>query len=310
MNDQYLDTVRLMLAITPDVFDTPRFAMKGGTALNMFVQDLPRLSVDIDVVMRDHSPDRKEALSIINAELMRVKKAVERQGHTVSVATASGRHLGDDVKLTVSSANAQVKVEVNYVFRGTLSPTVMRTVVPRAQSMFRVDFEVPTLSDAELYGSKLVAALDRQHPRDIFDVQHMYDTTGLHDDFVAAFVGYLAGHNRPIHEVLFAQPRSLENEYEAGFVGMTVDPVSLELLTDVQARLHHDLPRALPPELREFLISLVKLEPDWSLMPYDHLPELPAIRWKMENLNKLRSRDSSRFAQQAALLQQGFDALG
>ncbi|WP_277189650.1 nucleotidyl transferase AbiEii/AbiGii toxin family protein [Caballeronia sp. BR00000012568055] len=309
MNNQYLDTVRLMLAITPDVFDTPRFAMKGGTALNMFVQDLPRLSVDIDVVMRDHGPDRKEALSIINDELMRVKQAVERQGHTVSVATASGRHLGDDVKLTVSSANAQVKVEVNYVFRGTLSPTVMRTVVPRAQSMFRVDFEVPTLSDAELYGSKLVAALDRQHPRDIFDVQHMYDTTGLHDDFVAAFVGYLAGHNRPVHEVLFAQPRSLENEYEAGFVGMTVDSVSLELLTDVQTRLHHDLPRALTPEQREFLISLVQLKPDWLLMPYDHLPELPAIRWKMENLSKLRSRDSSRFAQQAALLQQGFDAL-
>nr|WP_309911493.1 nucleotidyl transferase AbiEii/AbiGii toxin family protein [Caballeronia sp. LZ035] len=183
MNDQYLDTVRLMLAITPDVFDTPRFAMKGGTALNMFVQDLPRLSVDIDVVMRDHGPDRKEALAIINDELLRVKKAVEQQGHTVSVATASGKHAGDDVKLTVSSANAQVKVEVNYVFRGTLSPTVMRAVVPRAQSMFRVDFEVPTLSDAELYGSKLVAALDRQHPRDIFDVQHMYDTAGLGQGF-------------------------------------------------------------------------------------------------------------------------------
>jgi predicted nucleotidyltransferase component of viral defense system len=310
MNDQYLDTVRLMLAITPEVFDTPHFALKGGTAINMFVQDLPRLSVDIDVVMRDHGPDRKRALSIINDELIRVKKAVEQQGHTVSVATASGRHLGDDVKLTVSSANAQVKVEVNYVFRGTLTPTVKRTVVPRAQSMFRVDFEVPALSDAELYGSKLVAALDRQHPRDIFDVQHMYDTTGLREDFVAAFVGYLAGHNRPVHEVLFAQPRSLENEYEAGFVGMTVDPVSLDVLTDVQTRLHHDLPRALTPEQRQFLISLVRLKPEWSLMPYDHLPDLPAIRWKMENLSKLRSRDSSRFAQQAALLQQGFDALG
>jgi hypothetical protein len=176
--------------------------------------------------------------------------------------------------------------------------------------MFRVDFEVPALSDAELYGSKLVAALDRQHPRDIFDVQHMYDTTGLREDFVAAFVGYLAGHNRPVHEVLFAQPRSLENEYEAGFVGMTVDPVSLDVLTDVQTRLHHDLPRALTPEQRQFLISLVRLKPEWSLMPYDHLPDLPAIRWKMENLSKLRSRDSSRFAQQAALLQQRFDALG
>jgi len=75
------------------------------------------------------------------------------------------------------------------------------------------------MSDAELYGSKLVAALDRQHPRDIFDVQHMYDTYGLREDFVSAFVGYLVDHNRPVHEVLFAKPRSLEDEYEAGFVG-------------------------------------------------------------------------------------------
>ena len=47
---------------------------------------------------------------------------------------------------TVTSADTQVKVEVNYVFRGTLTLTVMRTVVPRAQDMFRVDFEVPTLA--------------------------------------------------------------------------------------------------------------------------------------------------------------------
>lgn len=66
MNDQYLNTVRLMLAIAPDVFDTPHFAMKGGTAINMFVRDLPRLSVDIDVVMRAHGPDRREALAIID----------------------------------------------------------------------------------------------------------------------------------------------------------------------------------------------------------------------------------------------------
>jgi len=79
MNDQYLNTVRLMLAITPDVFDTPHFAMKGGAAINMFVQDLPRLSVDIDVVMREHGPDRREALAIIHDELMRAKTAIERQ---------------------------------------------------------------------------------------------------------------------------------------------------------------------------------------------------------------------------------------
>ncbi|MDH6147244.1 hypothetical protein OKW46_001166 [Paraburkholderia sp. WSM4179] len=195
------------------------------------------------------------------------------------------------MKLTVASADTQIKVEVNYVFRGTQTPTIMRTVVPRAQHMFRVDFEVPTLADAELYGSKLIAALDRQHPRDIFDVQRMHDTYGLRGDFVAAFVGYLAGHNRPVHEVLFAKPHSLAHEYEAGFVGMTVDEVSLEQLEAVQARLHHDLPRALTPKHRKFLLSLVSLEPDWALMPYDHLRDMSAIRWNLEKLRKVRTRD-------------------
>ncbi|WP_321896684.1 nucleotidyl transferase AbiEii/AbiGii toxin family protein [Burkholderia cepacia] len=158
----------------------------------MFVQDLPRLSVDTDVVMRAHEPNRDEALAIINAELARAKTAIERQGYAVTVAGASGKNKGDDVKLLVSSSDAQVKVEVNYVFRGTLMPTVRRSVVPRAQELFRVDLEVPTLGDAELYGSKLVAALDRQHPRDIFDVQHMYDTLGMRADIVDAFVAYPA----------------------------------------------------------------------------------------------------------------------
>jgi hypothetical protein len=175
--------------------------------------------------------------------------------------------------------------------------------------MFQVDFEVPTLADAELCGSKLVAALDRQHPRDIFDVQHMYDTYGLREDFVTAFVGYLAGHNRPVHEVLFAKPHSLAHEYEAGFVGMTVDEISLAQLEEIQARLHHELPRALSPKHREFLLSLVRLAPDWPLMPYDHLRDMPAIRWKIENLRKLRARNEQRFADQEALLREAFSAL-
>ncbi|MCP3728386.1 nucleotidyl transferase AbiEii/AbiGii toxin family protein [Paraburkholderia sp. CNPSo 3272] len=175
--------------------------------------------------------------------------------------------------------------------------------------MSRVDFEAPTLADAELYGSKLVAALDRQHPRDIFEVQHIYDTYGLRDDFVAAFVGYPAGHNRPVHEVLFAKPHSLMHEYEAGLVGMTVDEVSLAQLEAVQAQLHPDLPRGLNKDHREFLLPLVILDPDWALRPYDHLQDMPAIRWKIENLRKLRTRDKQRLPEQEALLCEAFSAL-
>jgi hypothetical protein len=111
MHDQYLNTVRLMLAIAPDVFDTSNFAMRGGTAINMFVQNPPRLSFDIDVILRSHQPDRAEALPIINTGLTRAKQAIEWQGYHVAVAGAGagGRSTGDDVKLTVASADTQAK---------------------------------------------------------------------------------------------------------------------------------------------------------------------------------------------------------
>ena len=73
MTDDYIATVRLLLDIAPTVFQSGLFAMKGGTALNLFVQDMPRLSVDIDVVFIDHAPDREAALAAIGTELRNIK---------------------------------------------------------------------------------------------------------------------------------------------------------------------------------------------------------------------------------------------
>lgn len=157
---------------------------------------------------------------------------------------------------------------------------------------------MPTLHEAELYGSKLVASLDRQHPRDLFDVMHMYALFGLREDIVDAFVGYLAGHNRPIHEVLFGPKHSMAEVYETDFVGMTLETVGLDVLEATQGRLHRELPAALTENHRQFLLSLVRAEPDWSLMPYEHLRELPAIRWKLQNLEALKKKNPARFAQQ------------
>ncbi|MDW9242922.1 hypothetical protein C7S13_0119 [Burkholderia cepacia] len=292
MNQTYVDTVRLMLSIAPIVFDTPRFAMKGGTALNLFLHDMPRLSVDIDVVFTDRGLNREEALDAIDQELDRTRKQIEAEGHATefSAASSSGKAKGDDVKLVVISGATAVKVEVNYIFRGTLLDPVRRLLTKQAEDTFSTSVEVPTLHDAELYGSKLVAALDRQHPRDLFDVMHMYAHHGLRPDIVDAFVGYLSGHNRPIHEVLFGPKHSMAEAYDSDFVGMTVEPVDLAVLETTQERLHRELPASLTENHRRFLISLVRAEPDWSLMPYAHLRELPALRWKLINLENLKRK--------------------
>ena len=311
MNDTYLDTVRLLIDIAPAVFDTNKFAMKGGTAINLFLQDLPRLSVDIDVVFTDHTMPREEALQSIGNELARAKNAIERLGYAAhfTKAAANGKIKGDDVKLTVFSAESAVKIEVNHVFRGTLLAPTAHELVPKAQEIFNKSISVPVLQKAELYGSKLVAAMDRQHSRDIFDVLHCYEAFGMQADFVDCFVGYLAGHNRPTHEVLFPKQKDLEESYSE-FIGMTTEEVSLDTLVVIQKRLQQELPSALTQAHKDFLISLVRADPNWSLMPaYPHLKDMPAVRWKLANLSKLRESGDARFADQEKLLRERFDAI-
>lgn len=295
MNQDYVDTVRLLLDIAPAVFKPPRFAMKGGTALNLFVQDMPRLSVDIDVVFTDYSLDRESALKAISADLGVVKAAIAQMGHRAVLPTTKS---GDDVKLLVESSGSRVKIEVNFVFRGTVLPVVRKPLVQKAQDLFTIDVVLPVLEDAELYGSKLVAAMDRQHPRDIFDVMKMLDKFGWQSSFVDCFVAYLAGHNRPVHEVLFPSKLSLEPAFTNEFAGMPREPITLNALERIQEQLIAELPRALTASHRDFLLSLVRAEPAWEPMPFKHLQQLPALQWKLLNLRKLKSRNPARFAAQ------------
>ena len=112
------------------------------------------------------------------------------------------------------------------------------------------------------------------------------------------FVAYLAGHNRPVHEVLFPNRLPLEPAFSSQFAGLTTDEVALEALEKTQGRLIDELPRALTSRHREFLLSLVSIEPAWDLMPFANLQYLPAPQWKLINLRKLKMRNPTRFSAQ------------
>jgi predicted nucleotidyltransferase component of viral defense system len=295
MNQDYVDTVRLLLVIAPAVFRSPHFALKGGTALNLFLHDMPRLSVDIDVVFTDYTLNREDALQTIAGNLKAAKSAISAMGFRATLPTTKS---GDDVKLFVERNGLQVKVEVNFVFRGTVLPVQQRPLNTVAQELFTTDVILPVLDPSELYGGKLVAAMDRQHPRDIFDVSKMLELFGWQSSFVDCFVAYLAGHNRPIHEVLFPKRLPLEPAFTNEFTGLTNDEVSLTMLEQTQERLIAQLPRSLTAIHRDFLLSLVRAEPEWDLMPFVDLQHLPALQWKLLNLRKLKARDAGRFSAQ------------
>ena len=214
------------------------------------------------------------------------------------------------MKLFIQRDRTRLKVEVNHVFRGTVLPVERRALVSKAQAMFQTDVSLPLLHPDELYCSKLVAAMDRQHPRDLFDVRGLYASGGLTPGVVECFVCYLAAHNRPVHEVLFGREVNMAAAFTNEFTGMADEPVTHDELRDVRRRLFAELPARLTEKHRAFLLGLVGGEPDWSLMVCPHLAELSAIRWKLENLRKLRKSNVEKFRAQAAALVSGFERGG
>ena len=296
MDKIYVDTVRLLLDTAPYVFHSDRFALKGGTALNLFVREMPRLSVDIDVVYTDHRPSREDAMKEISSTLKESKNRLDGIGiHSEFLRTKAG----EEVKVLVQRGNIQVKLEVNFVFRGTVLPTQEREMAQTAREQFTTSLSLPLLAESELYGSKLVAALDRQHPRDFFDVHGLFQSTGLTPEIVECFVCYLSGHNRPIHEVLFSRDLDLGLPYESEFQGMTRNEVKLGELLSTRERLRVELHSMLTESQKLFLVGLTTGEPDWKLMECAHLKEMPAIRWKQENLVRLKKLNPAKFKLQS-----------
>lgn len=188
MNQTYLDTARLLTQVAPLVFADDTFALKGGTAINLFVRDMPRLSVDLDLVFPDHTLPRDEALTRINEAVRQAAERLTKQGFQAHAPAAAA----GETKLLVRRGAIQVKVEVNFVMRGTVQPVRRASLTPAARDTLLADLEIPVVSLEDVYGGKLVAALDRQHPRDLFDVMQLFAHEGITPGIRRAFVVYLS----------------------------------------------------------------------------------------------------------------------
>ncbi|MFZ4388263.1 MAG: nucleotidyl transferase AbiEii/AbiGii toxin family protein [Chthoniobacterales bacterium] len=300
MDKSYIDTVRLLLRVAPDVFEGDLFAMKGGTAINLFVRDMPRLSVDIDLVYVNHETPRKEALEQITAGLHEISERLEKTG--LSARKIGNKEMGN-TKLVIEDGSSMVKIEVNTVLRGTVLPIDLRHLTREASDLFLAELRVPTLALPELYGGKLVAALDRQHPRDLFDVFLLFENEGLTEAMVECFVIYLSGHDRPPHEVLDSRDKDISQNYQNQFEGMTSIPVTLDQLTTTRLRLRAEVKERLTTRQKEFLMSLLRAEPDWSLLDCQHASQLPGIQWKLMNLRKFRDQQPDAFEEQILKMQ-------
>ena len=217
--DTYRQQVALLIRVLPFVAEERAFALKGGTAINLFVRDMPRLSVDIDLTYLPVQ-DRTTSLAAINAAMLRIKKRIERgiPGAKVNASRSADENVV--TKLIVRASGVQIKIEVTPVLRGTVYDPVMTGVVPAVETAFGFA-EIQVVSFADLYGGKIVAAFDRQHPRDLFDVRGLLANEGINDELRRAFLVYVVSHNRPMAEVLAPTLKPLGEEFARGFAGMT-----------------------------------------------------------------------------------------
>jgi predicted nucleotidyltransferase component of viral defense system len=276
--------VSLVIRCLPEAAKHDCFALKGGTAINLFVRDLPRVSVDIDLTYLPLK-SRDESLREISDTLQEIRKEIET---ALPGARVSERHVqGYVAKLSVSADDTEIKIEPNLVLRGGLSAPTVRELCPLAQEHFQAGARIQTMAETDLYGGKLCAALDRQHPRDLFDVGLLLRNEGITPAIRRAFVVYLASHTRPMHELLQPTPIDITDAFERQFIGMTLAPVTMDEIMDAR----HDLVESVVPSLddseRTFLLSMKSGDPDWHVLGIEGLENMPALQWKLLNIRKM-----------------------
>lgn len=287
--DQYRRQVAQLMRVLPFLEEQEALALKGGTAINLFIRDMPRLSVAIDLTYVPVAP-RPESLTHID-QAMRALAASLRRG--IPGAHVTETRLPDDgavTRLIVRAEGVQVKVEVTPVLRGCLYEPERRTVTPAVEDAFGFA-EARVLSFADLYAGKIVAALDRQHPRDLFDVRALLADEGIDAALRTAFVVYLISHNRPMHEILAPTLQDIGPEYESGFAGMTAETVPVQVLLEARDALLRSVVGDMPADHRRFLLSFERGEPDWPLIGLEQAADLPAVRWRQRNLDKLGPKE-------------------
>lgn len=284
-HDAYRAQVELLIRCLPAVANAPDFALKGGTAINLFLRDMPRLSVDIDLTYLPIT-DRANALTDIRVQLATIGEALRRTVPGVNVQLVPG----EAPKLLVDKSGARVKVEPSVVMRGSLVPPVGSELCTAAQEAYELFVEIRCLDAADLYGGKLCAALDRQHPRDLFDIMHLHAAGPIPDLTRQAFVAYLAGHRRPIAELLAPNRKAIDDLFANHFAGMTEQPIELSELEAARTQMFEWAATALTGSERRFLLSIKQGEPDWTLLPFEGLDRWPAIQWKLHNVRQMSAR--------------------
>ena len=296
--------VGLLNALRSHPFLKTRIALKGGTALNLFVFDMPRLSIDIDLNYIG-APDRETML----AERPKLEEALQavcgREG--LAVKSLPSEHAGGKWRLTYAAASGRsgnLELDVNYLLRTPLWPAELADSYPVGS--FQAT-QVRVLDLHELAASKLAALLSRNASRDVFDAVELLRPEDL--DRAKLRLGFVVygGANRKDWRTVSAKDVKLDAAELKSQLLPTLRPGALPkakaraLVTDCRDLLSAVLP--LTRDEREFIERLnergeiaAELLTDAAAMRKT-IQEHPALRWKAINVRKHRGLPTSEQAE-------------
>ncbi|MBX3484794.1 nucleotidyl transferase AbiEii/AbiGii toxin family protein [Phenylobacterium sp.] len=281
--DIYDQQVALLVRILPHLAQETVLALKGGTAINLFFRDLPRLSVDLDLTyLPVESYDA--SLEGIDAALGRLAAGIKGgiPGAQIHAQQSAEGH----VERLHVQAGVAIKIEVTPVLRGVVYEPAMMPVTDAVEARFGFA-ETLVVSKPDLYAGKLVAALDRQHPRDLHDVRLLLAEDGVSNELRRAFIAYVLSSARPLNVILNPPRRDLTQKFAREFEGMTEEPVTLDDLHAAWEDMIRIMIGDMPQTHRRFLMSFKRGEPDWSLLGLAHAAELPAVKYRVHKLAAL-----------------------
>ncbi|MYL25174.1 MULTISPECIES: nucleotidyl transferase AbiEii/AbiGii toxin family protein [Halomonadaceae] len=284
-NEQYRRQVELLVRILPHVAEEGCFGLKGGTAINLFVRDMPRLSVDIDLTYLPIEPWAR-SLAEIDAALKRIESRIQSSEPDARITRSTPASQDEITKLLIRSRDGvQIKIEVTPVLRGAVYEAQWMPVSQSVEDDFGFA-EAQVLSFADLYAGKIIAALDRQHPRDLFDVHHLLATEGINESLRAALIVYLVSHDHSPHSLLDPIRKDITQDFMQSFAGMADDGVTLEQLIEAREQVIADVVKNMPDSHKQFLRSFYQRKPDWELVGLQGAEKLPAVRWRELNLDR------------------------
>ena len=290
----YAQKVELLLRLIPIVMEEEVFAIHGGSAINLFLKNLPRYSVDIDLTYIPLA-DRLTSLNDINLHLKSIsdkaKKAFKGM-HIVPVLNTC--------KLLCEYHGRQVKVEVNQTKRGIVGGEVLTLPLSdKAQNEFSLYCEAKIVPLTLLYGGKIAAALSRQHPRDLFDVKNMDMSLS---DCREGLIFCLLGSDRPIHELLapsfIEQREAMANQFD----GMTNIPFTYDEFEATRSKLIDDVKAMMTESDRNFLVSFESGHPQWEGYEFEYFKDYPSVQWKLLNLQKLAKQNPQKLNEEVTKL--------